>query len=105
MKKYKLKIKYIPTTYGEFGQPEHYIVKRKYIGLFWLTIKCFYQNLPFDLKSLEQSKSKALHYMNNYCQVLKNKKENKLYYKARAFEQRKWEKSETVHKTCECETK
>ena len=105
MKKYKLKVKYIPYCDYIIYENEHYVVKRKYLGFFWKTKQEFRYGEYYDSKSLEQAKQEALNYMDNYCQVIKKNKQDKRDLKKAYKEQRKWEKNETVYKTCKCETK
>ena len=117
MKKYKLKIKYIPHNDYIVFSNEHYVVKRRYLGFFWKTQAYFKWSMgegrgtwvsgAFKLyaSSLEEAKQEALTYMENYCQILQENKQAKRDLKEAYREQRKWEKNETVYKTCECKTK
>lgn len=102
MKKYKLKLKYIPYNDYIIFSNEHYIVKRRYLGFFWKAKAYFRYGDYYENKSLEQAKQEALNYMNNYCENLKEEKLAKKLLKQAYKDQREWEKNETVYKTCEC---
>ncbi len=104
MKKYKLKVKFIPYCDYIIFTHDHYVVKRRYLGFFWKTKEYFYVGEErYKSKTLEEAKQKAIDYMNNYCEELVKIKLHKKGLKEAYKEQRKWEKNETVYKTCECD--
>lgn len=102
-KKYKLKLKYVPYCDYIIEDPEHYVVKRRYIGFFWKTVSWFRYGKCYSAKSLEQAKQEAIVFMDNYCQTLKKEKQDKIDLKKAYKEQRNWEKNEILYKTCECD--